>query len=139
MLAISDKTKTKLVKSAIAGTILSVASGVLYGNASVDIAGTSVPAMIPVFVAGAGASLATDLIESQLNLPTVSAQKLADISSLAIASGISGAAAVAILKVSTGLPQESILPVFGLAAGAQAGSEYITMKFLQDSTGHLIF
>ncbi len=140
MFQITEKTKQNLVKAGIAGGILSGASSVLYGGSgTIDVMGTSVPIAVPLFAAGAGASLITDMIHDQLNLPTTSGQKLADISSLAIASGVSGAIAAALLKIGTGLPNESLLPVVALAAGAQAGSEYITVKFLETADGRLIF
>lgn len=139
MFQITEKTKQNLVKAGLAGGILSIATTAIYGGAPITIAGTSVPSAVPLFVAGAGSSLITDMIHDQLNLPSTSAQKLADISTLAISSGISGAIAAGILKVGTGLPNDTLLPVFALAAGAQAGSEYITVKFLEDSTGKLIF
>jgi hypothetical protein len=139
MLTLSDKTKQNLVKAGLAGALLAGTSTILYGNASVDVMGTSVPAMVPLFVAGSGSSLITDLIHDQLNLPSTSAQKLADLSALGISSGVSGAVAAGILKLAVGLPNDRLLPVFGLAAASQAGSEYITVKFLETADGRLIF
>lgn len=139
MLNISNKTKEGLTKAAIAGAILSVSTSVIYGNGSTDFAGMSVPAAVPMFVAGAGASLVTDVVSAQLSLPTTSSQKIADLSALAVSSGISGAGAVAILKLTAGLPNESVLPVLAIAAGSQAGADYITHRYLEDSKGVLIF
>lgn len=139
MLQISNKTKEKLTKAAIAGSILSVATTVMYGNGGVEVAGYSVPAFVPLFAAGAGASLATDVISSQLNLPTTSSQKIADVSALAISSGISAVAAVSLLKVAVGLPNETMLPVIAIAGASQAGADYITHRFLEDKAGMLIF
>lgn len=137
-LMISNKMKQNLVKAGIAGGILSAATTVLYGGGPISINGMDIPAAVPLFVAGAGSSLITDVIHDQLNMTTTSAQKLADISTLAISSGISGAVAAGLLTV-VGLPSESLLPVFAIAAGAQAGSDYIVVKFLETSTGELIF
>ena len=137
---ISDQMKSRLVKAGLAGAILGGVTTVLYGNTAVQVAGYSVPAIVPMFAAGAGASLITDVIHDQFELRDAISQKALDISALAIASGISGAAAVGILKLGVGLPNESILPTFAIAAGAQAGSDYITERFLEDQkTGKLLF
>jgi hypothetical protein len=139
MMNITEKTKKRLIKAGLAGVILSGATSALYGNGSVTIGGQSVPAMVPLFVAGSGASLATDLIHDQMNWSSVGAQKFSDISSLAIAGGISGAAAVAILKVGVGLPNDTVIPVLGIGAASQIGADYIEYKFLSDEAGKLIF
>jgi hypothetical protein len=136
---ISPKTKKQLIKAGLAGAILSVGSTVLYGSGSVEIGTMSVPAVVPLFVAGGGASIITDLVHDQMNWSTTSAQKISDISSLAIASGISGAAAVGILKVSAGVPNANILPLFALAAASQAGAEYAEYKVFETADGMLIF
>ena len=137
---ISDQMKSRLVKAGLAGAILGGVTTVPYGNTAVQGAGYSVPAIVPVFAAEAGASLITDVIHDQFELRDAISQKALDISALAIASGISGAAAVGILKLGVGLPNESILPTFAIAAGAQAGSDYITERFLEDQkTGKLLF
>lgn len=135
---ISNKTKESLIKGAIAGGILSAATSILYGNGAVEVMGYELPAAIPIFVAGAGASLATDALSSQLNLPTTSSQKIADLTSLAISSGVSGAGAIAILKLTSGIPNENILPVFAIAAASQAGSDYVVHRWLEDTAGQLI-
>jgi hypothetical protein len=136
---ISNKTREQLSKAAIAGGILSIATSIVYGNGSTDFAGMSVPAAVPMFVAGAGASLATDLISSQMNLPTTSSQKIADVTALATSSAISGVAAVAILKASTNFPNDAILPAIAIAAGSQAGADYVVHRYLEDQRGQFIF
>ncbi len=139
MMTITNKQKESLIKAGIAGGLLSGAVTIMYGNAPIDLAGYEVPSMIPLFLGGAGASLATDFISSQLSLPTDSSQKIADLSALAVSSGISGAAAVGLLKVAVGLPNENVLPVFAIAAASQAGSDYIVHRWLEDQTGMLMF
>ena len=67
--------------------------------------------------------MVTDIVSSQLSLPTTSSQKIADVTALATSSAISGVAAVAILKTATNLPNEAILPVIAIAAGSQAGAD----------------
>lgn len=139
MMTLTSKQKEKGAKAVIAGGLLSAATTIMYGNGAVNIYGTAIPAAIPMFAAGAGASLITDLVESQLNLPTSSSQKIADLSALAISSGISGAAAVGLLKVAVGLPNESVIPVLLTAAASQAGSDYIVHRWLENESGMLIF
>lgn len=136
---LSNANKERLSKAAIAGGILSVATTIIYGNGTTDFAGMAVPAAVPMFVAGAGASLATDLVESQLKLTSTSSQKIADVTALATSSAISGVAAIAILKASTNLPNEAVLPVLAIAAGSQAGSDYIVTKYLEDKRGQFVF
>jgi hypothetical protein len=65
MFTLTNKQKESLTKSAIAGGLLCV-----YGNAPVNVMGYNVPAAVPLFVAGAGASLATDVILAQDALVT---------------------------------------------------------------------
>ena len=139
MMTLTNKQREKLIKAGIAGGLLSAATTIMYGNGAVDIYGASIPAAIPMFAAVAGASLVTDLVESQLNLPTKSSQKIADLSSLAVSSGISGAAAVGLLKIAVGLPNESVVPVLVTAAASQAGSDYVVHRWLESDQGLLMF
>jgi hypothetical protein len=136
---LSNKTKENLSKAAIAGTVLAVSTSLVYGNGATDFAGMSIPAAVPIFIAGAGGSLVTDAVSSQLRLPTTSSQKIADVSSLAIASAISAVGAVTILKVSVGLPNETIPRIAAFALASQASADYITHRYLEDQKGMFIF
>lgn len=135
----TNKQKEAWIKAAIAGGLLSGVTTIMYGNGAISVAGYSLPAMVPLFAAGAGASLITDLVSSQMNMPTTSSQKIADLSSLAVSSGISAGAAFLLLKATVGLPPESTLPIIAYAAGSQAGADYIVHRWLENETGALIF
>ena len=137
---ISDKTKQTVSKAVLAGAILSASTTILYGNGSVSFAGMDVPASIPMFIAGSGASLLTDVVANQFKLETSSSRRIANVSSLAASSGIAAVSAVVILKVSSTLPNEAIPRIIGLAALSQDGSDCVESKFLLDSkTGKFVF
>jgi hypothetical protein len=48
-------------------------------------------------------------------------------------------AAHLILKSTVGLPNSALLPAIGIAAGSQAGADYVTHRYLENATGGFIF
>ena len=138
-MTISDQTKQTVSKAVLAGAILSASTSMIYGNGSVNFLNMDIPAAVPMFIAGSGASLVTDVVANQFKLETSSSKRIANVSSLAASSAIAAVSAVAILKVSTQLPNDSIPRIVGLAALSQAGSDYIESKYLTDVKGKFIF
>src|SRR5438874_972205 len=76
---ISDKQKQKLIKTGLAGGILATVGTLTYGNGSISLYIMNFPAAVPLFVAGSGASLLTDLVHDQMQWESDVAIKLGNI------------------------------------------------------------
>jgi hypothetical protein len=136
---LSEGLKKKLVKSAVTGAILSTAITAVYGMGTIPVAGYNLPAIVPAFATGAGASLISDFAHDQLypHLPGASA-KLSDVVAVGAGAGMSAAATVGIMKLAMGLPNESLLPAALLGAGSYVASDWVESRLLE-SNGKLIF
>jgi hypothetical protein len=135
----AEKTKKKLVKSAVSGAVLATAGVLVYGAGPVEFAGMSIHAGIPLFIAGSVSSLATDYIaEVGLFGQSAAGMKANDITATAINAGVAAGATASILYL-TGIPRERLLMAAALGGVSEVASDYAYQKLFLNNKGMLVF
>ena len=134
-----QKVKKYAVKSALTGAALSIAGSMLFGNGNVGLAGYELPAAIPLFISGAGASVVSDVVHDYAfpNTPGPT-QSLTNLTSVGIGAGLSAAATIGVMKLVAGLPMDRYLEAGLLGAGSYLAADYIESRYIEPG-GKLIF
>jgi hypothetical protein len=136
---LSDNMKKVLTKSTVNGAVLAAAGSVLYGNGAINVMGTNLPAIVPLFGTGFLASAANEYVHQQLGTPSISTSYLiGDYTSLGVSAATAGALTVGIMSAGVGLPSSNYLGAFGLGAASVVGTDLIEKRFLEQG-GKLIF
>ena len=126
-----------LMKGAMTGAVAAAASYLLMGeNRSMEIAGRSVPVLVPVFAGGMAGSVLADTAHRWI-LPMIPGnEKYAKAESAALGIISSGAGTAFALSL---LGSANFVPTFALGAASYVASDFAYHTFIDKSSGGLLF
>lgn len=136
MYANKPTAKDITVKAALSGIGLWGLSAAVFGDSgTVNVMGNQVNSIIPIGLAGAGASVASDLGTSYLLPMLPQDDKMKNANTALADTLISGVAGAAILKGITNIPNNRLFTAFALSAAINDTVEYLYFNIIDKKQG----